>query len=1185
MKISDIEFPAEVLAALRDGQLVVFAGAGVSTGTPASLLRFRDLAESVAQGTGHAPVEHEPDDVFLGRLHHQGVDVHERAARALRTNSHDKTPKPTALHRDLLRLYPDPGSVRIVTTNFDLLFADAARDVFSEQPELFKAPALPLGRTFTGMVHVHGCLDRPADMVLTDADFGRAYLIEGWARRFLVDLFSSSTVLFVGYSHNDTVMKYLARALPARESQTRFALTDEATGGHWPVLGIVPIPYPREPDDDHPALAEGVGGLADHARRGLLDWRHEITQIAQRPPSIDEREGGLIEDALTDATKALFFADAASDPKWLDWLDQRGHLAPLFETAELPGPHLRLADWLVDRFAFDQPELLFRLIARHGMSLNRELWRVLAEALALRTDRPLSNESLPRWVSCLLVTAPTAPDRAWLVYLARRCAQAELFDPLVQIFDVLAAHCLLDWPPAPEFDDGYDEDMDLFTEDEDALLAEEGDSGELHELWENELRPRLDAVAESLLPIAVERLAARHRTFLAWQTGDRDWDPESLCRPAIEPHEQVHGSDHVDVLIDAALDCLEWLADNRPGAAAGWCDQFARSETPLLRRLCVHAFSARTDISPDEKIDWLLTHFDLYDDAARHELFRIMHELYPQAGPQRRERMIAIIRDFRGRDEEEEDRACLAARHQFDRLHWLHDADPGCAVVRRALDDVRSQYPNFTPRDYPDLTIVTRPEFGPQSPWSVEELLARPASEWIHDLLSFSPESPLGPDRPGLVSTVAAAAERDFRWATGLAAELAARDRWDADLWIALLRAWRGAGLAASQLEEVFRILCEPRLCKAHASGVADLLRAWLENPGESITADLLRHANSIASCTWTTIDRQPVQDPVDSWHSLATRSPAGALAEYWLRQRSILRERSGSLPDTFLAEVTSALTEIVRDPSVAGTQARAVLAEHLAFLLDTAEEWTRRNLVPWFTQQPRTQAYQAVWDGFLAHGRLVPLVGECLKDAFLEAVTQIPVHFASGRRSDRFVDFFLWMVAHVADDPIGTWIPKFFEHAGDEARGRFASQVGTYLRRMDDPRQREWWSRWLKCYWAGRLDGVPRPLDDAEIRHMTGWLPPLKSLFPEAVRLATRMRPAPLSFSRAIHDLRSGDLCRDFPEDVARFVVHLGTEASPRSPAWSSAAELISTLLENPLPDDLRAALLELAARLRPRP
>ena len=1184
MKISDIEFPAELLAALRDGRLVVFAGAGVATGKPASLPRFRALAKCVAQGTGHAPLDHEPDDVFLGRLHHQGVDVHERAARALRKNCRGHTPKPTALHRDLLRLYPDPGSVRIVTTNFDLLFADAARDVFTEQPELFMAPALPLARNFTGIVHVHGCLDRPADMVLTDADFGRAYLIEGWARRFLVDLFRSSTVLFVGYSHNDTVMKYLARALPARESQTRFALTDEPAGADWPVLGVVPIPYPKEPGDDHRALAEGVGALANHARRGLLDWRHEITQIAQRAPSIDEREGGIIEDALADVTKAQFFADAATDPKWLVWLDQRGYLDPLFETADPPSPQQRLADWLVDRFAFDQPEVLFRLIARHGMSLNPRLWGGLAEALAFRTDRQLSDESLSRWVSCLLATAPRHPDRARLLYLAQRCAQAILFDPLVQIFDALAANRLIDWPLVPEFDDGYDDDMDPFVEDEDALLPVEGDSGQLHELWENELRPRLDDVAESLLPIAVERLAARHRTFLAWQTADRYWDPESSCRPAIEPHEQGHGSDHVDVLIDAARDCLKWLAGNLPGAAAGWCDQFARSETPLLRRLCVHALSARTDISADEKLDWLFTHFDLYDDAARHELFRIMRELYPHAGPERRERMIAIVRDFRWPDQEEEDRARLAARHQFDRLHWLHDADPGCAVVRQALDDVRRQYPDFTPRDHPDLTHFTRPEFGPQSPWSVEELLSRPASEWLHDLLSFRPESPLGPDRPGLVATVAAAAERDFRWATGLAAELAARDRWGADLWVALLRAWRGAGLAASQRDEVFRILCEPHLCKAHASGVAEILRAWLENPGESITAELLCQANSIASCMWTTINRQPVPNPVDSWHSLAIGSPAGALAEYWLRQRSILRERSGSLPGTLLADVTSALTEIVRDPSVAGIQARAVLAVHLAFLLDTEEEWTRQNLVPWFTQQPGTEAYQAVWDGFLAHGRLVPLVGECLKDAFLEAVTQIPVHFASGRRSDRFVDYFLWMVAHVADDPIDTWIPKFFEHAGDEARGRFASQVGHHLRRMDDPRQREWWARWLKCYWAGRLDGVPRPLGDVEIRHMTGWLPALKNLFPEAVRLATRMRPVPLSFSRAIHDLRSGNRSREFPEDVARFVVHLGTEAS-LGPAWSSAPELISTLLENPLPDDLREALQELAARLRRSP
>jgi hypothetical protein len=37
---------------------------------------------------------------------------------------------------------------------------------------------------------------------------------QGWARRFLVGLFQSYTVLFVGDGHEDVVMGYLARGLP-----------------------------------------------------------------------------------------------------------------------------------------------------------------------------------------------------------------------------------------------------------------------------------------------------------------------------------------------------------------------------------------------------------------------------------------------------------------------------------------------------------------------------------------------------------------------------------------------------------------------------------------------------------------------------------------------------------------------------------------------------------------------------------------------------------------------------------------------------------------------------------------------------------------------------------------------------------------------------------------------------------
>lgn len=219
MKIKKIDFPKPLLNALRDGELVVFAGAGVSMGPPACLPGFAKLADMVAEGTGKTLQEGEPTDRFLGRLQHAGVNVHALAKKFLPEEGR----KATELHQNLLRIYSNVAQVRIVTTNFDLLFEKASKAVFGDKPEAFRAPALPLGRQFNGIVHVHGAVSHPNEMVLTDADFGRAYLTEGWARRFLSELFRNFSVLFVGYSHNDAILSYLARALPVSE-KARFAL-------------------------------------------------------------------------------------------------------------------------------------------------------------------------------------------------------------------------------------------------------------------------------------------------------------------------------------------------------------------------------------------------------------------------------------------------------------------------------------------------------------------------------------------------------------------------------------------------------------------------------------------------------------------------------------------------------------------------------------------------------------------------------------------------------------------------------------------------------------------------------------------------------------------------------------------------------------------------------------------------
>ena len=1054
-----------------------------------------------------------------------------------------------------------------MTTNFDLLFEAAAQDLFTEQPDLFTAPALPLGREFNGIVHVHGSLDRPQDIVLTDADFGRAYLTDGWASRFLVELFHSTTVLFVGYSHDDTVMKYLARALPERTAGRRFILTDEADDNRWSILGIEPIYFVK---GDYGRLNVAINDLADYARCGLLDWRHAIAKIARRPPSPDASEVETIREALVDPTRARFFTEVATDPEWLDWLDRHEYLAPLFTPGALSERDRTLAAWLVDKIAFVHPKPLFLLFGRHEMTLNPEFWHGLASTIAYRTDSPMRDETLSRWVSCLLATAPPLRDMPLLLSLGQCCIRSGLLQPLLDIFDAMARHALDLKPPFFEFDNDLATEFDLPGQDIELELSQDDSHSALSELWEAGLKPRLAVVAEHLLLSVAAHLASRHRTYLAWQQAHPNTDPDSLGRDSIEPHEQRIRCSHVDVLIDAANDSLLSLARNRPQAVARWCEQFTTSGIPLLRRLGVQAMSLRTDLSAREKLDWLLANADLHDDAADHELSRLLQDIYPQLAPGQRLRTLETILAFHlPCDKDEPARDLTALNH----LHWLqilHDADPRCALARDALAGLEGRVPQLVPDDPPAPTPLP----------TVETLLSQPPGNWLSSLLASPGEGPNRPHRHNLLSNITRAAQIDFRWGDDLAKALANGQHWDTDVWTALFRAWRKAKFTDEQLEAVFGCLSQEALSTAHPAHTADLLLVWLEEADASISNDFLSRANEITSRLWTVIKRDGPPEHGVSWHSLAIGRPAGILARFWLKQRSLVHEHSDTLLPTLLVEVRAALSTIVQDSTDAGRQGRTVLAGQLAFLVDVEEQWTRNHLIPQFSQDKGSDNYHAVWDGFLASGCITPPVGSLLTHAFLQAPSHILTRTRRRSMLDGFVNRYTIMLTHFANDSVETWLSEFFRHASKPARYRFATEIHTILRHSDDRQQLETWKRWLERYWRHRLEGVPKPLDDTETRLMFAWLPALHSLFPAGVEFALRMSSVPLSGSHVIYDLSRGNHRWDAPQAVTKLLLHLGEHAS-RDITWHHADELINVLLSADLSENWRRRLCELLAKL----
>ena len=1179
MKIKGMDFPRPILNALRDSRLVVFAGAGVSMGSPAELPSFRKLAEAIAQGTGEELKDNEPEDRFLGRLSHKGVNVHAVAAARLKRNCQGEIPRPTDLHRNLLRIYSNSEWPLIVTTNFDLLFEQAAKDVFETEPKISTGPALPLGSEFNGIVHVHGSLGRPRDMVLTDADFGRAYLTEGWARRFLVEVFRTYTVLFVGYSHSDTIMNYLARALPVEETESRFVLTHEDEGSRWQFLGIEPIRYCKLPGNDHTGLYVGVSGLADYASRSILDWQREITEIAGKPPPLDEEEIDLIEDALKDPVKTRFFTAEAVSVEWIDWLDKRHHLANLFGTTELSERDLLLVQWLAEKFARTHPDELFLLIGRRYVHPHPIFWDALCRSIASKDDTPCDADTLSRWISLLLATAPAQLDKEHLLFwLGECCVKNELLDRVVDVFDAMAASSVVVkrgvlWPDSDEEEQSPRIDVELGFVSEHFTI---------NKLWIDGLKPNLDRVAEPLLASVIRHLTTQHRTLSAWQEATRDWNSASFSRSAIEPHEQDKYPQAIDVLIDSARDCLEWLASNRPQAAAQWCNRLAREESPLLRRLAVHTLSVRNDLNPSEKIDWLLSRVDLNDFSAHHELFVVLKKTYSDADDCRRKAVIEAIQAHRLLAEEDDDTEIRTAVYHFQWFHWLHTAAHNCPLTREALDDVRRMYPELQPSKHPDLPYsISSVPGSHKRPWTVQELLSRPAGEWSEELVSFQQTGFTGPDRLGLRGAVSEAARQEFEWSLDLADALHEKGNWDTDLWETLMQVWSETALDENGTRKVLQRLEWNELHPNCARTIAEFLYKLVKDNNAKHTVRLLPQANKIAANSWSHIDRSDVRGVSDNWFTTAINHPAGFLAGFWLSSLYCWRKQHDNKPESLSEEYRDALSEIVKDKTVAGRLGRSVLARDLSFLLHVDTNWTETNLIPLFTRHANDDDYQALWHGFL-YGRLSPPVAELMGDALLDAVSRIERYF-SGQEKKLFIQHYVTMLADYVDDPLKDWIPGFFEHAGGYARVYFGITIENRLKHMNDTQQQEWWERWLKCYWMNRLRGVPRPLDVREMGIMFCWLADLKGVFPEAVDLAGQMQLEEFTDQSADCDrivflIAKGDLWKRHPEAVAKLLIDLGRIKS-RTRAWSNGKELIDKLLKADLSCELKQQMKELAA------
>lgn len=1147
MWIKDVEFPDELIEAHQDGRLVLFVGAGASMDPPSDLPSFKALAEAVARD---AAVEFTGDDAtpldgFLGDLDDDDVNVHER----VRAHVDKAGSIPNRMHHALARLAANGPRVRVVTTNYDSHLSTALQEENVDFDE-YLGPALPLGDDFEGVVYLHGNLAQEARrLVVTDRDFGHAYLREAWAGQFLDRMFSSDmTVLFVGYSHSDVVMSYLARALGPDSS--RYALADASDPRRWRSLGINHVKYQTR-EGSHLAAAEAMEGWADQAGMGLLDHRHRLEELLSSTPSQVPEDVSYLESTIKDPQRVRLFTEISRGAEWLGWAATQPNFQQLFDPgADITDAGRVLARWFADHFVAD-PELseaALELVHATNGQLGAEAWHAVLRVIHHADNGVLSRRAA--WAAILLQNIP-AHGQDLLEYCIRDFEWPADRSVMLLLLDHFLSPVLV--PRRFSLMAGAKFEV---------ALTGSGDA--LREIWANRFLPHLSEAVHEVMSIVDRHLRRAYLLQDSAQSTNDTWDWISGIRSAVGDHPANLYGDPFEILIEVARDCLVFLQRHDSTTAQAFSQVWARSGRALLQRLALHAWTVATADERRGRLGWVTNQGWVYTYELRQEIYQFVRSALPSASPAERQALIEAA--VKGPQDVEEPKSRDHQRFQF--LTWILDVVPDELGVREAVEELSQQYPRWTPVD----------EGGPAT--GIEEIESVPSPLKLEALHERIVTDPAGIVRELMIYDQDSTFEEQDRWEAVLNTLTATVKDYPQDgtkifpfaktqpqLLKAVAMGWAlGESFDQVLIEDIVRLLeavdldplMQPIAMFLAKSGARTGLPPWHTIDGVAALARKL----------WEVLPREQPQQ-VNDWSSWAINDPAGCLTQFWIRYTAGLWQETEQGWEGLPLEVAKEFSLLLRDPDDIRTKAaEVILASELHFFLEADRTWTLEHLLPSFDCGDPSRVQRA-WAGHL-------LVGRRLSTSVLEA--GLLEHYANAgpllpSLPERHRQVMLSRMASIAVSapfPPEQWLKKFVSQAEEEYRVSLADQITIRLRKMSPEEVEKQWRRWIHGYWQNRVYGIPRTLTEAEASALTEWAVYLTESLEEGVGLACQ-HPAGFHGHRsALRDIE-GRITENNAALYLRLIIHLlsNTPTDPMWPLWG-LNNLVGALKFHATPEQL---------------
>lgn len=874
-------------------------------------------------------------------------------------------------------------------------------------------------------------------MVLTDQDFGRAYITEGWATQFLTRMFARYTVVLVGYSAEDSIVQYLNRALPS--GTRRLAFTKKASDYElWDRLDITPIPFPSTPENEYGALQSFLRSWRERETADAADRFDQVQRFIDAGVDAAQEDVSTAQWLLSDPELGRHFRTHARSSEWLAALDSLGVLDDVFASStEESQDTLEWAQWIRASIDDDDGATLLAVLAGHEGRFHAALWFQIWHKLYGDFNGSLAHRKL----AFVLAAAERERDDSRLSALVSQIVDK---DPITA--ERLLVHLL-----EPTLHMKVSNGWGFWDDSLETRLRLRWRTSALNNAW-----PRLMPVLQDRghLLSAILNLIRTVETTDAFFTGRGHPQAISVRRQQVEDGGLSLRDDAYVLVVDMGRDLLrEAVRDHGVAEAMRLLDD----QSEMNRRLAIDALADARSSEADELIVVLIQRGLPFVFRSRPEVFRLIAFAYENASEASKAAFIDYVQTASRSPEEHE----IADYDRYNIFVWLSSRAPQDDPVRSVRDEIERQR-GFEPDPSPNLTMgfsLTDSEPSTDAKGIFEHLSAE---ELVSELASI--EALRDDFRSGVFLRELSAYFEKWpdRHLTVLDAMIAAQ-YWDDAVWKTVVEdlVRQDAWVASEILDRL----------DAHQPSTAQI--------GARIVFPVAYPTNELGGPVDNPVERTRLllglwkrssheQSVVPSTDfSEALGSGRGSLAHYYVE--TLLRAAQQEGDEARLTEEGTAGLLLLLDGQNdnPADPSPMMIAEYASFLAYRAPEWFDEHLAPRLDVLDGTPQSLTLWAGLLSRGLRRAQMRQRFRDQIRGGYARVKASLPS--LVEDYIQRHAECFTMDSKPEDLAWPDAFLAHAAPDVRARWIRAVAYYLDTEEPSFQ-----PLLFGHWQHRLDGQP---------------------------------------------------------------------------------------------------------------